>query len=395
MATSQIGCGRHVVIRNTFLEFSDDSTTLERNDPLEPRRVRSFSDMTDSKMPVKVELANSAGFYQFSRHRLSSTLAGDGQISMKNMDSPTGAEQRSLPPVMEESDMEARFADSGSKADRSPFSTKNHQVPFPNGLGGSIGCMTNLGVMPPPLPLSPQWCAMFGNMNSFRIPPPPGILSGHTAPAQQAPTFGDYRPVARSAGIDTYPSQVTEQGGNRLQLAELLPETRDNAVQKELTTVMMRNIPTHYTRSMLLELLDSNGFHGQYDFVYLPMDFRNGVNLAYAFVNMTSHRDALLLTRALHGYSEWLSEDCKGCDVSWAHPNQGLQEHVERYRNSPVMHPNTPDAFKPMVFKNGKRVPFPAPTKQIKAPKLKHATNGRPKSHEDLAKGQEVVHEPQ
>ena len=31
------------------------------------------------------------------------------------------------------------------------------------------------------------------------------------------------------------------------------------------------------------------------------------------------------------------------------------------YRNSPVMHPMVPETFKPMLFVEGEKVPFPAP----------------------------------
>eukprot|EP00933_Yihiella_yeosuensis_P041074 TRINITY_DN35510_c0_g1_i1.p1 TRINITY_DN35510_c0_g1~~TRINITY_DN35510_c0_g1_i1.p1 ORF type:complete len:361 (-),score=96.96 TRINITY_DN35510_c0_g1_i1:178-1146(-) len=139
------------------------------------------------------------------------------------------------------------------------------------------------------------------------------------------------------------------------------------------STVMLRNIPNRYTQDLLLQLLDEKGFKNKYDFVYLPMDFRNGVNLGYAFVNTLTHQEALKAIEVFHGYGGWLFDSQKVCEVSWAHPHQGYDEHVERYRNSPVMHPATPEEYKPMVFKNGVRIPFPPPTKAIRAPKLKLA----------------------
>jgi len=137
------------------------------------------------------------------------------------------------------------------------------------------------------------------------------------------------------------------------------------------TTVMLRNIPNRYTQGLLLSMLDDRGFAGRYDFVYLPMDFRNGVNLGYAFVNLLTHEDALKLMKTFEGFSGWSFDSAKICEVSWAHPHQGLPEHVERYRNSPVMHPTMPEEYKPMMFQNGVRIPFPGPTKAIRAPKLR------------------------
>ncbi|CAE6953210.1 mei2 [Symbiodinium sp. CCMP2456] len=141
------------------------------------------------------------------------------------------------------------------------------------------------------------------------------------------------------------------------------------------TTIMLRNLPTRFSQETMLQLLNDNGFQAKYDFVYLPMDFRNGTNLGYAFVNTLTHQDALAAMEVFQGYAGWGQEGDKSCEVSWAHPHQGLQEHVERYRNSPVMHPLTPEEYKPMVFANGQRVPFPAPTKAIRAPKLKTERN--------------------
>lgn len=54
----------------------------------------------------------------------------------------------------------------------------------------------------------------------------------------------------------------------------------------------------------------------------------------------------------------------------WGGPHQGLEAHVERYRNSPVMHEDVPDTFKPVLFANGVRISFPLPTRKLRAPRL-------------------------
>jgi len=169
---------------------------------------------------------------------------------------------------------------------------------------------------------------------------------------------------ARGGGNEAKAASTSQTGPSQAVAAEG-PDDESN------TTVMLRNIPNRYTQQMLLTLLEEHGFSPLFDFVYLPMDFRNGVNLGYAFVNLLTHQDATRLMQTFQGFSSWFLDSAKVCEVSWAHPHQGLHEHVERYRNSPVMHPSMPDEYKPMVFKNGIRIAFPAPTKAIRAPKLR------------------------
>jgi len=172
----------------------------------------------------------------------------------------------------------------------------------------------------------------------------------------------------KSKGKGGAPQQQQQQ---QQQAAAPREQIQSTVKPGEETTVMLRNVPNGYTRGMLVELLNSQGFQSKYDFVYLPMDFRNGVNLGYAFVNLVDHQAAGQFTETLQGFSAWVSDSTKVCEITWAHPHQGLAEHVERYRNSPVMHPSMDQEYKPMVFKNGVQQVFPPPTKAIKAPKLR------------------------
>ena len=50
------------------------------------------------------------------------------------------------------------------------------------------------------------------------------------------------------------------------------------------TTLMIRNIPNKYTQDLMLERVDRH-FVKQYDFFYLPIDFKNKCNVGYAFIN--------------------------------------------------------------------------------------------------------------
>eukprot|EP00928_Gymnodinium_smaydae_P062101 TRINITY_DN46034_c0_g1_i1.p1 TRINITY_DN46034_c0_g1~~TRINITY_DN46034_c0_g1_i1.p1 ORF type:complete len:351 (-),score=60.26 TRINITY_DN46034_c0_g1_i1:251-1303(-) len=149
------------------------------------------------------------------------------------------------------------------------------------------------------------------------------------------------------------------------------PQSPGAEPQGPRTTVMIRNIPNNYSRAQLLKLLDSEGFVGKYDFVYLPMDFKADANLGYAFVNLVDTEQALKFWKIFEGFSNWVVSSSKVCSVSWSAPHQGLKAHVERYRNSSVMHEGVPDEYKPMVLLAGRRVAFPVPTRAIKAPRAR------------------------
>jgi len=139
------------------------------------------------------------------------------------------------------------------------------------------------------------------------------------------------------------------------------------------TTVILRNLPTGCTRDVLLELLDDQGFFGKYDFVHLPIDFQTEVGLGYAIVNFVSHSVAMCVhdafqTRRLNP----CDPNDQVCEVAWNNPYQGLASHIDRYRNSPLMHPRVPETYRPVLFKNGVRIAFPEPTARIKAPRIRH-----------------------
>jgi len=142
------------------------------------------------------------------------------------------------------------------------------------------------------------------------------------------------------------------------------------------TSVMLRNIPKMYSRNEVRELIDSQGFAGKYDFLYLPMDFKQGTNLGYAFVNLSLTTDAHEFVLHFAGFKGWLMSNEEVCEVSWSNQQQGLDQHIERYRNSPVMHEIVPEEWKPLILAAGQVVPFPAPTKKIKSPRIRCGAAG-------------------
>lgn len=139
----------------------------------------------------------------------------------------------------------------------------------------------------------------------------------------------------------------------------------------DYSSLMLRNIPNKYTQEMVLELLDAEGFSGSYDFIYLPWDFLRMSALGYVFVNVDRHDTAVRLKDHFDGFSRWqVVGSQKVCVASWMEV-QGLDDLVERYRNSPVMHEDVPEKYKPLLYKHGERVAFPVPTQRVKCPPMK------------------------
>jgi hypothetical protein len=156
---------------------------------------------------------------------------------------------------------------------------------------------------------------------------------------------------------------------------------KSREAKSQNTTLMLRRLPQDYTRDSLLNLLDCHGFAGCYDFIYMPADFIKWQSFGYAFVNFVSHFEALRAWEHFHGFLSWTHSDAnseaavdpaKACEITWGTPLQGLAAHVDRYKNSPVMHQDVPEQCKPLVFSQGMRVQFPAPTKRIRQPRLKY-----------------------
>ncbi|CAE7401304.1 TE1 [Symbiodinium pilosum] len=165
--------------------------------------------------------------------------------------------------------------------------------------------------------------------------------------------------------------KAQEEAASTASTAAATPEASRDSTKPTTpvrTTVMLRNIPNNYSREMFLAMLDEQGFAGRYDFVYLPCDFYRQANLGYAFVNLVDAAAVDALWSVFDGFSAWSLPTAKVCQVSWSGPHQGFKAHVERYRNSPVMHRSVPDEYKPVIFKNGARKNFPRPTKKVKAP---------------------------
>lgn len=125
------------------------------------------------------------------------------------------------------------------------------------------------------------------------------------------------------------------------------------------TTIVLRKLPSDFSRSTLTSMLDAHGFNKVYNFVYMPTNFKKSVPLGYAIVNFESHEIAKLA--CLHFTSRQIQ-------VEWGDSIQGLEALVQKYRNSAVMHPSVSDAHRPILLKKGQIIPFPPPTEVLSVP---------------------------
>jgi hypothetical protein len=139
--------------------------------------------------------------------------------------------------------------------------------------------------------------------------------------------------------------------------------------QESRTTVLFRNVLPSSMRSDLCLLLNNNGFRGQYDFLYVPANFKTMLSFGYAFVNFVSGQVADAARQHFDGFQWNVRNESSILETNWSNPHQGYALHVERYRDCPVMHSSVADEYKPIVLRGGVRVPFPAPTKRLIAPR--------------------------
>merc|ERR1712178_136755 len=146
---------------------------------------------------------------------------------------------------------------------------------------------------------------------------------------------------------------------------------REPAFQSSHTVAMMRNIPLEYTREDVLELIDGQGFRGSYALFYLPVVFQSKLNHGYAFIHFTSSDSYEKFRERFSGFSSWKVSSDRICEVSFSERFSNIDDRIEGCRNSPIMHKSVEDRFKPLLFENGQRIPFPGPNKKVKAPRIR------------------------
>lgn len=177
--------------------------------------------------------------------------------------------------------------------------------------------------------------------------PPPGLEPPPGSP------FLNYVNATRKNSSDIDEEETTDASSNELNPGAkefIMPgkkksesekkKSTESPLPKGSTTAMLRNIPNKYTRDMLVEQIHENGFKGQLDFLYLPVDFKNKCNVGYVFLNFRSAEACSRFVEEFHDVSAKKKlpgfNSYKVCVVSPARV-QGCDANVRRLQSSPVM----------------------------------------------------------
>ncbi|RLM84864.1 hypothetical protein C2845_PM04G21100 [Panicum miliaceum] len=183
--------------------------------------------------------------------------------------------------------------------------------------------------------------------SSFPLPCLPPATAA-LAPSTEPPKSAEHGTGSMPAG----PPKMRRRRGPRRAQPAPRGEVRRGVMKPRLlfdpaskrTTLMIRHLPNDFTKQRLMSIIDEHcfienekiapgGVKSEYDFLYVPIDFRTLANKGYAFVNLTSPDAARRLWEHLHGH-RWEVRRCgKTCAVDYG-AVQGLDRLVDHFARS-------------------------------------------------------------
>ncbi|XP_068667367.1 protein MEI2-like 4 isoform X3 [Aristolochia californica] len=242
-----------------------------------------------------------------------------------------------------------------------PLELATHNM-FPHVSGNCIDpsiSPANVG-----MPSTQQRTHMFPGRNPM-IPPMPNSFDGPS----------EHRVRGRRGGESN-----SNQPDNRKQYE--LDIDRIVRGEDTRTTLMIKNIPNKYTSKMLLAAIDEH-HRGTYDFIYLPIDFKNKCNVGYAFINMIDPVQIVPFYQAFNGkkWEKFNSE--KVASLAYARI-QGKTALIAHFQNSSLM--NEDKRCRPILFHSdgpnvGDQEPFPIGV-NIRSRPGKTRTNNSDETHQ-------------
>ncbi|KAG5250659.1 protein MEI [Salix suchowensis] len=189
----------------------------------------------------------------------------------------------------------------------------------------------------------------------------PGPLTENGSPGYRVMSFPRHNPMFMGAGsysgpvtignegfVDRVRSRRVENIGSQIDCKKQYQLDLEKIINGEdtRTTLMIKNIPNKYTSKMLLASIDEI-HRGTYDFLYLPIDFKNKCNVGYAFINMVSPSHIISFYEAFNGkrWEKFNSE--KVASLAYARI-QGKSALVTHFQNSSLM--NEDKRCRPILF---------------------------------------------
>nr|GMD77708.1 protein terminal ear1 homolog [Ipomoea batatas] len=231
----------------------------------------------------------------------------------------------------------------------------------------------HLNILPAPAPapvvgfpaaegLAPQWHQFYHVPYDHHLPLHQSQISGPAAIKKAAPPPPNRGRDLKKVAL--LPPRLRAAEKSKIWRRKVKPEIGVSAADRGgssspvsgKTTVMIRNIPNQYQRDSFMAFLDEYCLesHLQYDFLYLPMDFKTNNNVGYAFVNFTTEAAAAKIRERLENHAWGVLRTPNGyftskkiCVVAWARI-QGRKELVKHFQKSNFIC-STPD-FLPAVF---------------------------------------------
>lgn len=120
---------------------------------------------------------------------------------------------------------------------------------------------------------------------------------------------------------------------------------------------MLRDLPLKYTHELLWVFMETCGFTGTYDFIYLPTDFVRGTNMGYGFINFKTSHYAKTFMSSVNGVRlPFSGNSSKQCTCCWARI-QGYDANIAHVAKSALK--NLPGNVRPIILNpSGVRIPF-------------------------------------
>jgi hypothetical protein len=122
------------------------------------------------------------------------------------------------------------------------------------------------------------------------------------------------------------------------------------------TTLLIRNIPNKYQVKSFAEEIDNCGFKGKYDLLYLPIDYSNGANLGFAFINLIDPMHILSFYECFRGKKWRKYNSSKICELAYA-KIQGKKNLIFHFQKGSILREQDQEKL-PLILPTPNKIPL-------------------------------------